>query len=381
MGTVSDIIDMARRNPKVATELLPSALMGYLFHDGKNRKQMGIVSTHEVKYDWEYSNRGNEEFKKLYEKAKKGQWNGNDLAWDTDVDPQNIEIPIFPEKLLPMYGQDFYMKQDQKHKGEAMHSTMAWLLSQFLHGEQGALFAAAQTMEATPWLDAKFYGATQTMDEARHVEVFHRYIDEKLNKLYDINDNLYVIIHALASSSEWDIKFLGMQIMIEGLALGAFGMLFKFTKEPLVKELLKQVISDEARHVHYGVVALRDFYTKEVSEKFRRDREDWAFEVAVMLRNRFFFLEVYDEYYGHVMTRDQWIQMVLDSDIMDEFRRILFSRLMPNLKAIGLLSDRIRPHYESLGLLQWEGGKAADRLSLNDLLKGEGTSNSKEKVA
>ena len=149
--------------------------------------------------------------------------------------------------------------------------------------------------EAVQFFDGKLYGATQVMDEGRHVEVFHRYLDEKLDKLYQINDNLFVIIDALMTDSRWDMKFLGMQIMVEGLALGAFGTLYKLTKEPLLKQLLKMVIQDEARHVHYGVLALREHITKELSESERREREDWAFEVALLMRNRFIAYEVYEE--------------------------------------------------------------------------------------
>ena len=359
--------DMASRNLKVAVELLPSAFSGYLLQEGK-KNSSEMYSHHAIHYNWMYDNFGNPEFLNLYKKAKKGQWDSDDLAWDTNVDPENMEFPIFPEKLQPMYNQDFYRVLSNKEKAKMLHSTISWLLSNFLHGEQGALYAAAITVEATPWLGAKYYGSTQVMDEARHVEVFQKYLDTKLNKLYTVNDNLFVIIHALTTSSDWDIKFLGMQIMIEGLALGAFGMIYKFTKEPLLRELLKNVISDEARHVHYGVEALRDYYTKEIPEYKRREREDWAYEVSKLLRDRFLFTEFYEEYFAHQLSREAWIQMVLDSEIMAEFRRTLFSRLIPNLKAIGLLSDRVRPRYEELGLLRYEGGKAADQLSLSELL-------------
>ncbi len=367
--SLDEALGMALRNTKVAAQLFPSAVKGYVFREGKTKPQIGIVSPHEVHYNWKYDNRGNPEFEKLYKKAKKGQWDSDDLEWNRNVDPFDPAYDLFPEKLLPMYDMPFYDKTDKKQRKAIMHSTLSWLLSQFLHGEQGALYASAQTVEATHWFDAKLYGSTQVMDEARHVEVFHKYLDTKLNKLYQIDDNLFTVIHALTAASEWDLKFLGMQIMVEGLALGAFGLLYKYTEEPLLKELLKNVISDEARHVHYGVAALRDFYTQEVSESFRRDREDWAYEVAIMLRNRFMFLEVYDEYYGHATTREGWLKMVVESNIMAEFRRTLFSRLIPNLKAIGLLSDRIRPKYEELGLLRYENDKAADRITLNELLK------------
>src|SRR5690606_7560912 len=142
------------------------------------------------------------------------------------------------------------------------------------HGEQGALYAACQVTEAIHWMDGKLYGSTQVVDEGRHVEVFKRYLTTKLEKLYDINDNLYVIIDALMTDSRWDMKFLGMQIMIEGLALAAFGTLRQNTQEPLLRELLKRVITDEARHVHFGVVALEDYYRNHLSPSERRERED-----------------------------------------------------------------------------------------------------------
>src|SRR4029079_105606 len=162
------------------------------------------------------------------------------------------------------------------------------------HGEQGALFAAAQVTESVPWLDAKLYGSTQVMDEGRHVEVFHTYLTQKLGKLYEIDDNLYVVIDALMTDARWDMKFLGMQIMIEGLALGAFGAIRQATGDPLLKTILRYVITDEARHVHYGVLALGKHYQHALDERERREREDWAFEVSLLLRNRFLGHELYD---------------------------------------------------------------------------------------
>ena len=159
-----------------------------------------------------------------------------------------------------------------------------------------------------------------------------------------------------------------MQIMIEGLALGAFGMIYKFTQEPLLKELLKLVIADEARHVHYGVVALKDYFTKEISETKRRDREDWAYEVSVLLRNRFQFIEIYEEYFAHALSKDAWLNIVNSSELMHDFRTQLFTRMVPNLKQIGLLSNRIRPMYEQLGILKFEHGKSADHLTAEDLI-------------
>ncbi|MFO0696982.1 MAG: ferritin-like domain-containing protein, partial [Polyangiales bacterium] len=240
---------------------------------------------------------------------------------------------------------------------------------QFLHGEQGALFAAAQVTEAVQFFDGKMYGATQVMDEARHVEVFHRYLDTKLNKLYQINDNLFTIIDALMTDSRWDMKFLGMQIMVEGLALGAFGSLYRLTSEPLLKELLKNVIQDEARHVHYGVLALREHFKNHITEKEREEREDWAFEVALLMKNRFLAFEVYDEMFAHRLTRKQWADVVTTSPGLEEFRRVMFTRLVPNLREIGILTPRMYPHYERVGLMKYFGMKSADQLDEKQLIQ------------
>ena len=170
------------------------------------------------------------------------------------------------------------------------------------------------------------------------------------------------------TDGRWDMKFLGMQIMVEGLALGAFGTLYRQTKEPLLKELLKMVIQDEARHVHYGVCALREHFTKHLGERERQEREDWAFEVALLMRNRFMSYEVYDEWFEGILPRARWREFVLNTPGMSQFRTVMFSRLVPNLREIGLLSDRVMPRYEKAGLMQYFGGLAADKLSAEQLL-------------
>jgi hypothetical protein len=306
----------------------------------------------------------------LYRLAKEGQWDGSTyLDWSTSVDPESPDAPVIPERFLNLGKlREFGVKLDERETRRLVADTASWMLSQFLHGEQGALFAAAQVTEAVQFFDGKLYGATQVMDEARHVEVFHRYLDTKMNKVYQINDNLFVIIDALMGDSRWDMKFLGMQIMVEGLALGAFGSLYKLTAEPLLKSLLKMVIMDEARHVHYGVLALREHFNQNLTPKERNEREDWSFEVALLMRNRVMAYEVYEEWFEGIITRAQWRQVVLESPGFEEFRHVMFSRLVPNLREIGLLTERIKPHYDSVGLLRYMGFKAADQLSGDEIL-------------
>ena len=307
----------------------------------------------------------------LYRRAKAAQWDGEErLDWSTSVDPHDPEVPIIPENFINFEKlADYGIKLTPQEKTRFRTDITAWQLSQFLHGEQGALFAAAQVTEAVQFFDGKLYGATQVVDEARHVEVFHRYLDTKLNKLYQVNDNLFVIIDALMSDSRWDMKFLGMQIMVEGLALGAFGTLYKITKEPLLKELLRNVIHDESRHVHYGVCALREHFNHHITERERREREDWAFEVAILMRNRFLAYEVYEEWFeGTMLTRKQWRDVVNTSPGLEEFRHVMFSRLVPNLREIGLMSERIIPHYDRVGLMKYFGGKSADAISGEEMI-------------
>ncbi len=356
------------RNPRVFLDLAGPAVRGLLLKRGKQGGNVQIPAKHQAHFDWSYE-RNRPELSKLYDAAKRSQWDAaTTLDWSIDVDPYDDRRELMPEAGLPLMELPSYRSLPRARQQEQRAAFTAWLLSQFLHGEQGALFAACQVTEAVEWMDGKLYGATQVVDEARHVEVFHRYLTDKIGKRYEINDNLYTIIDALMTDGRWDLKFLGMQIMIEGLALGAFGTIRKQTREPLLRELLKYVITDEARHVTFGVVALRDYYAS-LPENERRDREDWAYEISVLLRNRFLAHEFYDEYYAHAMSRRQWNTTVLESEFMGRFRNTLFRRLIPNLKRIHLLSDRIRPHYDALGLLMYENGKPSSELAPVDLLE------------
>jgi hypothetical protein len=230
------------------------------------------------------------------------------------------------------------------------------MLSQFLHGEQGALMAAAQVTEAVQFFDGKLYGATQVVDEARHVEVFHRYLDTKLNKLYQINDNLFVIIDALMTDSRWDMKFLGMQIIVEGLALAAFGTMRDTTTNPLLRDLTAYVIEDESRHVAFGVLSLRE-YCQNLPQKDKDEREDFVYEACVLMRDRIQSREVWERL---GLDADQCIAHAEQSGLTRQFRHRLFSKIVPNVKSLGLLSSRQRARFHALDILQYENDSTSD---------------------
>jgi hypothetical protein len=370
---VQDVFDAMRvasrvENRKVLVDLAPSVARGLLLKQGKQGEPVGMRASHEAWFDFRYQGDYPEMYE-LYRRAVQNQWDGDrQLDWSTDVDPRSPERPVFPIELVPMAGlAEHGIRLDHDEQMRFVHDFSSWLLSQFMHGEQGALYASAQVTESVQWVDGKFYGATQVMDEARHLEVFLRYLETKLGKLYQVNDNLFTIMDALMRDSRWDMKFLGMQIMIEGLALGAFSMMYQSTREPLLKELLRYVIQDEARHVHYGVLALKRHFA-ELSAAELREREDWTFEVACLMRNRFLAHEIYDEWFGAHLRRRNWDRVMSESPFMTEFRQTMFKRLVPNLEYIGVFSPRIRAHYDKVGLTKFAGGRNASELTADDLL-------------
>ena len=224
-------------------------------------------------------------------------------------------------------------------------------MSQFLHGEQGALLVASQLASCAPTYNAKLYAASQTFDEARHVEVFNKYLQDKIGIHYPINPNLKLLLDKILTDERWDLKFIGMQIIIEGLALAAFQMLKAITKDPLLKQLLHYVVRDEARHVTFGINYLED-YLKTLSPEEIEDRAQFAYEACVISRDR--LINTKSEQRFLKMTEEEAREFSLNTGSFELFRNFLFTRVMPNLKRIGLLTDSVRPKFEALGLLEYE---------------------------
>jgi len=282
-----------------------------------------ILTTFDTTYAWNYGS-VKEGLRDLYEKAKREQWNGTQqLKWDTPVDP---ESEVIPQVYNPLADYAPYKRFNDKQIAHFRHAMLAWQLSQFMHGEQGALIVASQLTGAVPWMDAKYYAATQTMDEARHVEVFSRYLRDKLEWEWPINPNLKKLLDLIVCDRRWDFKYLGMQILVEGLAMAAFANMYQMAVEPLIKELVHYVMKDESRHVAFGVISLKDYY-RDMPEIERREREDFVIEACELMRDRLLAVEVSD-YFG--FNVDEVRQIVLSSSVMKMFRQALFSRVVPN---------------------------------------------------
>ena len=303
-----------------------------------------LLTSFDTSYAWNYGS-VKDGLRDLYEKAKREQWNGvEQLSWDIDVDPEG---EIVPQQFNPLEDYGPYKKLSAKEQKHLNHGQIAWQLSQFMHGEQGALIVASQLVGAVPWMDAKYYASTQTMDEARHVEVFNRYVHDKLEWEWPINANLKRLLDIVIQDSRWDFKYLGMQILIEGLAMAAFGSLYQLATEPLVKELVHYVMRDEARHVAFGVLSLKGYY-EDMPEHELRDREDFVLEACRLMRDRLVGEEVYDVV---GFDRDDVREVLLHAPVMVMFRQALFSRVVPNIKKLGLLTPRVQRGFEELGIL------------------------------
>jgi hypothetical protein len=280
-------------------------------------------------------------------------WNAQtDLDWSINVDP---EADNTPNEMIPIFGTRLWDRLDKKRELPKLRRLLnAYALSNFLHGEQGALVAASQLVASVPDTDAKFYASTQVMDEARHVEAYDKYLREKLETTFEISPYLDQLLVEILQENRWDQKYLGMQIMVEGLALAAFGMVLETSTEPLLRSLVTKIMQDEARHVAFGVLALKGLYD-DMSERELRDREDFIIEASRLMHDRFLFQEVW-QHMG--MPVEECLEAVRQSQTQKMFRSLLFSKIVPNVKRLGLLTERVRAGFAELDVLHFEAWDA-----------------------
>jgi len=302
----------------------------------------GAFPTH---FRWEYQD-GRENLLKLYQKGKDRQWDASTrIDWSQDLDPENPEQ--LPDETIPIHASDAFRRLTREEKAAVRRHFQSWQLSQFLHGEQGALICTAKIVQQVPSIDAKFYAATQVIDEARHVEAYSRLLHDKFELAYPITPTLKRLLDNELSDSRWDMTYLGMQVLIEGLALAAFASIRDEAKNRLAASVNAYVMQDEARHVAFGRFALRDYYPK-LTQAERDEREEFAVEACYLMRDRFQAEEVW-ETLGLPVA--ECAAYMLESGFMQNYRSALFSRIVPVIKDIGLWGPKIRRAYANMGIL------------------------------
>ncbi|MGH7392556.1 MAG: ferritin-like domain-containing protein [Candidatus Rokuibacteriota bacterium] len=308
--------------------------------------------TYQLETLWDYDYvPTHEELATLYETAKKNQWNGSTaIDWSR---PLGAEGPVLNVQLA-FGGTNFFTRLTPEEQKEVEIRVSAWRLSQFLHGEQGALVVCGQLVNSIPELDAKLYASTQVVDEGRHVEVFEKYV-KKLHKIYPVDPLLKALIDEILATNLWELKLVGMQMMIEGLAIAAFNVMRKQTADPTLSQLLDYVLQDEGRHVNFGYFALRRSIPDMEPSK-RAYLEDFCLKACDHLYAR-------DERTGFRSIQRVWNEMgwdggkiwretVATSATTKAFNSFLFQdNLMPRLQRLGLISERVAPQYREIGLL------------------------------
>ncbi len=316
-----------------------------------------VSAAFDAVYNWSYDTEL-EDLRRLYLKGLDLQWIAErELPWDQEIDREAF-ARTFTIGALPIADTAFWQNLAPEKRWEIARRGTAFSLSNFLHGEQGALMVAAQLVNAVPHMDGKFYAATQTLDEARHVEVFARYI-EKLDHVYPIAPSLKELLDKTLAVDGWMFKAVAMQIVVEGLALYTFRDMRENTSEPLLKQLLTYVSRDEARHTAFGIKYLSNV-VPQLDPVRLAELEDFAFEATRML---------IDSRRGATLN-SAFMQMLTDAGVdlaelaasMQQDRakqaqavtkrggRIgpVSGFVVPTLRRIGLFSPRVAGHFREM---------------------------------
>lgn len=319
----------------------------------------------ETAFTWEYEDE-RKSLLALYDKGKRQQWDAaTRIDWSQDLDPENPML--LDDRTIPIHGSDIWNRMTDKEKVTLRHHVQASNMSQFMHGEQGALIATAKIVQSVPDLDAKFYAATQVMDEARHVEAYSRLLHEKFELAYPIAEGLKSLLESGLSDQRWDMTYLTMQILIEGLALAAFQRIRDQAGNPLASAINAYVMQDEARHVAFGRLALRDYYPH-LTDAERDEREEFVVQACYHMRDRFDGKHVWQ---ALGLPEAECIAITQQSPTMQYFRSLLFSRIVPTVKDIGLWGARVRKAFEDMGVMSFAEVDAAAMLEKDDQVAQE----------
>jgi hypothetical protein len=285
--------------------------------------------------------------KALYDRAITEQWNPDTAVdWKIEVDfgsrlpaSSNFSYRSFLQSPMAPYGRPMW--------DTFRWEFQAWLISQFLHGEQGALLAAARLVETAPELDSKYCAASQVTDEARHTDVFSRYLRDNIPEPYPISSGLESLLLDTLADSRWDIVMLGMHLVIEAIALATFRLANDVFHDELARAIVRLVARDEARHLSYGVLSLDGFYAQ-LSPPELRDREDFVLEAAQLMGRRFLLEDIWERL---GIDQGEGREFAKGSELMVLFRQAIFAKVVTSLRRVGLLTPDVRSGLAKQGLV------------------------------
>jgi len=310
-----------------------------------------------------------DKLKTLYSKAKRYQWDAErDIDWELGVDPSK---PVVGPDPMGMFHVPVIKQLSESQQNTLRAHLGAHQLSQIVHGEQGALMTAAALTHAVPDYEGKLYAATQTMDEARHVEVFETYI-RKLALVYPMSKTLKALIDVTLSADSWVKIAIGMNMVVEGLALGTFHNVLAVTECELLRSIMQGVIRDESRHVAFGNLYV-GMAIADMHEDDREDVADFAFDAVKMMRESRrqavpdgAFLQVLDnceidrdDFFKSVMElRSSGVKIEMPRDQVHPFKHLM----MPALVRVGAVTDRTRARFDAEGIPVWEDKSTLERM-------------------
>jgi hypothetical protein len=313
-----------------------------------------ISARHETLFEHAYPVES-PDLRSLYEKAKRDQWNvSRDVDW---TQPYDVEQGVLADEMLDIYGTPFWDRLSPAERGDLNRRFANWRLGVLLYGEHGAMLLCSQLVECVSGTDAKFFQATQVVDEARHNEVLNRYVTERLGGLrYPLPDFERELFDTLLSDSRWTVKTIGLQLVAETFAVALFRMLAETSKDPLLRQICKYILQDESRHMGFGMLSLPDVI-RELTDAERAELEEVTHWALVKTLTGQFPEPVFRELgFGdaeikaiHTHRRER-AAGAEGSHFRKLFRKDLHGTLLANLQKVGLLTERIRPRLESVGI-------------------------------
>jgi hypothetical protein len=311
---------------------------------------MVVTASVPARLGWDYQPTGSRTGQ-LYQRAKRAQWDVDDVDWAIEV-PFGEPLPDDSAFAMSAFAASPLAARGRPAWDEFRWELQSWMVSQFLHGEQAAMVVAGRLVEVLPDLESKLYATTQAVDEARHVEVFSRYLREKVARPYEISRPLALMLTDILSDARWDMVALGMQIMVEALAMAAFRLANNTFHDRLITSITRLVARDEARHVSFGVLSLSGL-SEQMTSAERAEREELVLESAALIRRRFLLDDIWTRM---SVPRRDGTAFAATNDLMIAYRRAIFSRVSRALDQIGLMTPRVVAGLTGLDLIRFADG-------------------------